>query len=67
MGIADQDLGIGELPELWTIREAAARFRVHRGTLYEWIKRGELRAVRIGGKMLVPASEYQRVIDEALA
>jgi excisionase family DNA binding protein len=37
---------------------------VHRTTVYRWIKTGKIRAVRVGGAVLIPISELDRVLDE---
>ena len=46
-----------------TIADAAARLGVHRQTLRAAIERGDVRAVRIGRRWLVPLA----AIDELLA
>lgn len=56
-----------QVPELLTIAEAADIFRCSKSSIYEWMRRGELRALRIGGRTLIPRSEIDRRIAEALA
>jgi excisionase family DNA binding protein len=34
-------------------------------TVYDLIARGELRAVKLAGRTVVPAAELQRLLDEA--
>ncbi len=36
-----------------------------RTSIYELIKTGELKAVKVAGRTLIPASEGQRLIQEA--
>ncbi len=49
-------------PAVYTIAEAAARLGIHRQTLRAAIERGDVRAVRIGRRWLVPVA----AIDELL-
>jgi excisionase family DNA binding protein len=42
------------LPEVLTVREAAAILRVGRNQLYQAVARGEVRAVRIGRSIRIP-------------
>jgi excisionase family DNA binding protein len=42
------------LPEVLTVREAAAILRVGRNQLYQAVERGQLRAVRIGRSIRIP-------------
>jgi excisionase family DNA binding protein len=44
----------GTLPEVLTVREAAAILRVGRNQLYQAVTRGELGAVRIGRSIRIP-------------
>jgi excisionase family DNA binding protein len=37
--------------ELLTVTEVSAILRCHEKTLYQWVKRGSLSAIRIGGKL----------------
>ena len=45
-----------------TVREAAAALGVGRDAVYNAINRGELRAVRFGGTLLVPRLELERML-----
>jgi excisionase family DNA binding protein len=42
------------LPEVLTVREAAAVLRIGRNQLYEAVARGQLRALRIGRSIRIP-------------
>lgn len=46
-----------------TVDEAAARLRVSRWTLYNLIRSGELRTVKIGRRRLVPAAALSECLD----
>ena len=45
-----------------TVREAAAALGVGRDAVYNAINRGELRAVRLGGTLLIPRVELERML-----
>jgi excisionase family DNA binding protein len=45
---------LASLPEVLTVREAAAILRVGRNQLYQAVERGQLRAVRIGRSIRIP-------------
>lgn len=42
--------------------EVATVFGVSRSSIYEAIRRGELRSVRLGGRRLIPVAEIRRVL-----
>ena len=44
-----------------TVRESAALLGVGRDAVYNAINRGELHAVRLGGTLLVPRAELERI------
>lgn len=48
-----------------TVREAAAVLGVGRTTLAEAIARGEVRALRIGRRVVVPETELERLLAGA--
>ena len=55
MDLAGSSTSTGaRLPEVLTVREAAAILRVGRNQLYQAIARGELGAVRIGRSIRIP-------------
>lgn len=45
--------------ELLTLQEAADRLRVHYMTAYRWIRRGDLPAVKTGGRLRVAADDLE--------
>lgn len=48
------------------IPDACRRLGVGRSSLYELIKSGDLRTIKIGTRTLVPESELQRIITERM-
>lgn len=50
-----------------TINVACHRLGIGRTLMYELLKKGELRAIRLGSRTLIPESELQRLINEQLA
>ncbi len=53
---------VSDEPIVYTIAQAAARLGIHRQTLRAAIERGDLHAVRVGRRWLVPVE----AIDELL-
>jgi excisionase family DNA binding protein len=51
-------------PLAFRVPEFAQSLGVSKAHIYNMIKRGELRAVKIGGATRIPASEVQRLLDE---
>lgn len=45
--------------DLQSPEQVAARFSVSRSTVYHWIKTGQLRALRIGGRWRIPRDAVQ--------
>ncbi len=62
-GTADVQNAFRADPSLLTIREAAAKLRISRWTLYGLIHRRQLKTIRIGARRLVPAAALQALID----
>jgi len=54
LDLADSTSALATLPEVLTVREAAAILRVGRNQLYQAVTRGELGAVRIGRSIRIP-------------
>ena len=50
-------------PLVFTIVEAAARLGIHRQTLRAAIERGDVRAVRIGRRWLVPVAAIDELLE----
>lgn len=47
----------------YSIREAVAATSIGRTTLFDHISHGRLRAVKVGGRTLIPAKELERFIN----
>jgi excisionase family DNA binding protein len=47
---------------VWTVFEAAQALGVHHLTLRKAIARGEIRAVKIGKRVMVPKGELERLL-----
>ena len=52
-----------ELPDVLTVAEASGVLRLSRNATYEAIQRGEVPAVRIGRRLLVPKAGLVRMLD----
>jgi excisionase family DNA binding protein len=53
-------------PLLHRIPDACRRLSVSRTTLYELIKAGEIRSIKIGARSLIPEVDLQRVLSSRL-
>lgn len=47
-----------------TVEEVAAKLKVHRGSVYKWIKAGQLKAVKAGDLWRIPEGELRRFLAE---
>lgn len=56
---------VGDLPLVLTVDEAAKVLRIARGSAYESVRRGELRSVRIGRRLLIPRAALLQLLDGA--
>lgn len=54
-------------PHAWTVKEACEALRISRVHLYQLEKRGQLRMVRIVGRVVLPVSEGQRLLAAVAA
>jgi excisionase family DNA binding protein len=59
--MSDQAIQAPKLP--YSIREACAASSLSRTTLYSHIASGRLRAVRIGGRTVIPVEALQTLIN----
>ncbi len=54
---------VGEIvPELYRVEEAAEALRLSRRTVYELIRSGRLRTVKIGTRRLVPVAAVREYV-----
>jgi len=46
-----------------TVKEASERFRIPRGTIYDYISKGKLRVIRhpLGHRLLIPEDELPKL------
>jgi excisionase family DNA binding protein len=58
-------LEICDLPLVLRVEEAAQVLTIGRNACYEAIKRGEIRARKIGRRLLVPRAEIERLLRGA--
>jgi len=49
-------------PQVLTVREAAEHLRLARNSVYAAIRRGDLPAVRIGKRLLIPRPALDRLL-----
>lgn len=47
----------------YSIREVAPLLSLSRATIYNLIKRGDLTTIRVAGRVLVPVTEIQRIME----
>ena len=52
----------GEEERAYSMREAANKLGVSISTLHRLVMRGEIKAARIGGRKVIPASEIRRLL-----
>jgi excisionase family DNA binding protein len=54
---------LDSLPDVLTVDEVASVLRIGRSSVYEAIRHREIRAVRIGRRVLIPKTAIQRMLD----
>jgi excisionase family DNA binding protein len=55
---------VGEIvPELYRVEEAAEALRLSRRTVYELIRSGRLRTVKVGSRRLVPVAAVREYVE----
>ena len=55
-----------QLPLANSISDCCARLGIGRTLMYDLIKQGKLRSIKLGTRTLIPESELQRLIAEQL-
>lgn len=45
----------------FTVKQLAMRWNVHRNTILNWIKKGEIASIQLGRKHLIPRHEVERI------
>jgi excisionase family DNA binding protein len=56
-----------DTPLAHKVPDACRRLGVSRSLLYDLIKTGELKAIKVANRTLIPESELQRFVAERLA
>jgi excisionase family DNA binding protein len=51
--------------EFLTVNEVAAILKVNQQTVRNWIDRGELPAIRIGRRVRITRSDFERVLEQS--
>jgi excisionase family DNA binding protein len=59
--------GAAAAPTFYDVAEVAAMFKMSRMTVYRAISSGELRAIRIRGRLLIPAAVIDGMVADATA
>ena len=50
-----------------TIQDSCSRLGIGRTLLYDLLKQGKIRSIKLGTRTLIPETELQRLITEQLA
>ena len=58
-------VGLGDLPDVLTVAEAARFLRLGRNATYEAIQRGEIPSIKIGRRVLVPKCGLRALLAAA--
>ncbi|WP_298454848.1 helix-turn-helix domain-containing protein [uncultured Cellulomonas sp.] len=59
--------GVPVAPVVYRVEEAAQALRVSRDTMYELIRSGRLRTIKVGSRRLVPVLALDEFVAAALA
>jgi excisionase family DNA binding protein len=51
-----------DLPELLTVNEVAALLRVHKNTLYKWIREGSIESLMVGKTIRFRRDDIERLL-----
>tara|TARA_R110000824_G_scaffold64453_2_gene168360 strand:- start:127 stop:333 length:207 start_codon:yes stop_codon:yes gene_type:complete len=52
------------IPECLTVNQAAERLGVSRKTVYGWIANSVIESIAIGGRVLIPIEDLEKVIRD---
>ena len=47
-----------------TIKEVAEKFGVHEQTVYRWVYKGKLKAIKVGGGLRVTEEQLKEFVEE---
>ena len=59
--------GVPVAPVVYRVEEAAQALRVSRDTMYELIRSGRLKTIKVGSRRLVPLTALDEFVASALA
>ena len=63
-------ISISEKPlaerQAWRVSEFCEAHRISHSTFYKYRGRGQIKTIRIGGRVLIPAAEAVRIATEGL-
>jgi len=51
-------------PEIYTLKDVCDYLRIHRGTVYRLIRKGQLRTIHVGRVHRVTSLELERIMAE---
>jgi putative molybdopterin biosynthesis protein len=51
-------------PTLLTVNQVCEILHISKLTLYRWVKRGKLKASKVGQKLLIEQAEVQKLLEE---
>lgn len=52
-------------PQVYTVTEAAQMLRINRQTAYAMVHSGELRSIRVKGRIRIPRSAFDEFLGQA--
>lgn len=47
----------------WRVREFCVAFKISNSTFWKYVSLGKIRIIRIGGRVLIPATEADRILS----
>lgn len=56
--------GKPEVERMYTIREVCTKLGLAYTTVWQWVRQGKIKAVRVGGRIRIPESELKRIVRE---
>lgn len=62
----DGNIRLNDCGEFLTVDEFMQLYRLKRSTAYDIIRRGEVKSMRVGRRILIPRSVVEKQIEEAL-
>jgi len=47
----------------YTVKELCQLLKRDKSTIYKWIREGKLKAIKVGGKYLIPEEEVKKILS----